>query len=128
MPLAYSPDGTKLATGSTDARNAEHTVKLWDVETGQNLTTLRGHRDALITIAYSRDGTLLASGSKDKTIKIWAVETEQNIATLQGHGKSVNSVGVFAGWDKTGFGVKRHVNSAVGDPNRQSTLHTRRGE
>ena len=90
--IAYSPDGTKLATGSANARNAEHTIKLWDVETGQNLTTLQGHTDLVTTVAYSRDSTLLASGSKDKTVKLWAVSTGENIATLQGHEKLIFSV------------------------------------
>ena len=90
--FAYSPDGTRLVTGSGDARNGEHTVKLWDIETGKSLTTLRGHTDVVITVAYSQDGTLLASGSKDKTVKLWEVSTGENIATLQGHKKMVFSV------------------------------------
>ena len=85
--FAYSPDGMRLATGTADARNAEHTVKLWDAETGDNITTLQGHTDLVTTISYSRDGALLASGSKDKTVKVWSVETGKNIATLQGHEK-----------------------------------------
>ena len=72
--------------------STEHTVKLWAVSTGENLITLRGHTGFVTTVAYSRDGTLLASGSEDKTIKLWAVETGQNLATLQGHGKTINSV------------------------------------
>ena len=90
--FAYSPDGMRLATGTADARNAEHTVKLWDAETGDNITTLQGHTDLVTTIAYSRDGALLASGSKDKTVKLWEVSTGENIATLQGHEKTVFSV------------------------------------
>ena len=90
--FAYSPDGMRLATGTADARNAEHAVKLWDAETGDNITTLQGHTDLVTTIAYSRDGALLASGSKDKTVKVWSVETGKNIATLQGHEKRVFSI------------------------------------
>ena len=82
----------ELATGSANARNAEHTVKLWDIETGQNLTTLQEHTDSVTTIAYSRDGRILASGSKDKTVKLWDVSTGENIATLQGHEKRIFSI------------------------------------
>ena len=90
--VAFSPDGTKLATGSVETKNAEHTIKLWEVATGQNLITLRGHTDVVTTVAYSQDGTLLASGSKDKTVRLWAVSTGENIATLQGHEKMVFSI------------------------------------
>ena len=90
--IAYSPAGTRIATGSADARNAEHTVKLWDVETEENIATLQGHTDLVTTIAYSRDGTLLASGSQDKTVKLWAVSTGEIIATLQGHEKRIFSI------------------------------------
>ena len=90
--LTYLPEGARLATGSVDARDAKHTLKLWEVETGKNIATLQGHTDGVATVACSRNGTLLASGSKDKTVRLWEVETEKNIATLQGHGKMVSSV------------------------------------
>ena len=102
--IAYSLDGTILATGSANARNAEHTIKLWDIETGQNLTTLQGHTDSVTTIAYSRDGRILASGSKDKTVKLWDVSTGENIATLHGHEKMVFSIALSPNGTKLASG------------------------
>ena len=85
--MSFSPDGTTLASGSRDK-----TVKLWDVETKQNIATLVGHTYWVKSVSFSPDGTTLASGSRDKTVKLWDVETKQNIATLVGHTYWVRSV------------------------------------
>ena len=84
--VSFSSDGTTLASGSGDG-----TVKLWDVATGRNITTLDGHTDRVSSVSFSLDGTTLASGSWDKTVKLWDVATLQNIATLP-HTGSVYSV------------------------------------
>ena len=67
--VAYSPDGTKIISGSMDK-----TIKIWDANTGQCLKTLNGHSHYVNSVAYSPDGTKIISGSSDKTIKIWGVE------------------------------------------------------
>ena len=76
----------------TLARCALVCVEWWKVarETpGYTRATLTGHTDAVISVAWSTDGTL-ASGSGDKTIKLWKSET--NTATLTGHTACVSSV------------------------------------
>ena len=57
--VTFSPDGTRLASGSSDA-----TIRLWDVETREELATLRGHEDYVTSVAFSPDGARLASGSE----------------------------------------------------------------
>ena len=54
--VAFSPDGTTLASGSTDS-----TIKFWDVASGKERATFRGHRHHVIAVAYSPDGKTLAS-------------------------------------------------------------------
>lgn len=43
---------------------------------------LRGHTDAITALAFSPDGTLVASGSRDKTVRVWSLETGAVIATI----------------------------------------------
>jgi WD40 repeat protein len=51
-----------------------------------------GHADYVNSVAFSPDGTLLASGSDDKTIKLWRVSDGSLVRTLTGHTYWVNSV------------------------------------
>ena len=69
LSVSYSPDGTKIISGSGD-----ETVKIWDANTGECLKTLKGHLDIIWSVAYSPDSTKIISGSDDETIKIWGEE------------------------------------------------------
>ena len=85
--VAYSPDGTKIISGSGDK-----TIKIWDANIGQCLKTLEGHSDHVYSVAFSPDGTKIISGSNDTTIKIWNANTGQCLKTFEGHSDYVSSV------------------------------------
>jgi len=72
--VSYSPDGTRIASGSFDK-----TVKIWDELTGELKQTLNGHTDRVFSVSYSPDGTRIASGSGDKTVKIWVDTSIQEV-------------------------------------------------
>ena len=75
--MAFSPDGTLLATASDD-----HTARIWDTATGTTRTTLHGHTGRVPGVAFSPDGTLLATASDDGTARIWDTATGATLATL----------------------------------------------
>src|SRR6266436_2881013 len=80
LQLAWSPGGEVLASGSY-----EHTVRLWDPQTGKHLRTLDGHAGDIESLAWSPDGRILASGSYDRTIRLWNPRTGHTVQILRGH-------------------------------------------
>lgn len=71
-------DDNILATGSYDA-----TIKIWDIETGEELRTLRGHTSGIRALQF--DDTKLISGSLDRTLRVWNWRTGECMSTYQGH-------------------------------------------
>ena len=92
--VAYSPDGTKIVSGSIEILDYGYLViiKIWDANTGECLKTLEGHSYWVNSVSYSPDGKRIVSCSKDKTIKIWDANTGACLLTLAGHSGSVESV------------------------------------
>ena len=80
LAVAFSPDGTRLASGSTDT-----TVRLWDTIGDGDGMTLQKHTGPTNVLAFSPDGKMLASGSTDKTVQLWDTTTGKPLATLTGH-------------------------------------------
>jgi WD40 repeat protein/beta-lactamase regulating signal transducer with metallopeptidase domain len=80
LALAYSPNGSTLATAGDDG-----VVELRDVASGEVIGRLEGHRDAVSCLAFSPDGKTLATGSYDQTLKLWDLASRRARATLTGH-------------------------------------------
>ncbi len=85
--MAFSPDGQRLASASGDG-----TLKIWDVASGQQLSTLKGHTSVVYGVVFSPDGQTLASASMDKTVKFWEADSGQELRSLKGHSNAVHSV------------------------------------
>ncbi len=69
--LAFSPSGQYLISGSWWAGTEKVSIRLWDITTCENIHTFWGHPTDIQDLAFSPDGTLLASGSYDGTILLW---------------------------------------------------------
>jgi eukaryotic-like serine/threonine-protein kinase len=75
---AFSADGRTLAAGYED-----HTVRLWDVATGQLKKTLDGHASIVWSVSFCADGKTLASASYDHTVRFWDLATGEPKSTLR---------------------------------------------
>jgi WD40 repeat protein/transcriptional regulator with XRE-family HTH domain len=87
LAVAFSPDSRTVLTGSTD-----HTLKLWEVETGNCLHTFVGHTDGVRSVTFSPDGKTIASGSIDRTIKLWQMDSGDCWQTLIGHQRMIQAL------------------------------------
>ncbi len=81
--LAFSPDGKFLVAGFGD-RGSHFTsnlvdLKVWDVANLREHTRLNGHNNTCVSISFSADGSLLASGSHDGTARIWDAATWRSV-------------------------------------------------
>jgi WD40 repeat protein len=85
--VAYSPDGTRVATASSDK-----TAKVWDATNGHLLLTLSGHSARINGIAFSPDGKQLATASDDGAVHLWDASNGRDLMTLSGNSGPVNGV------------------------------------
>jgi WD40 repeat protein len=120
--LAYSPDGVLLAYGVDKA------VKVADASTGRTVRVLAGHTQEVISVAWSPDGSRLATASEDKTARAWDPATGQSITTFTGHDSwlqglawSPDSTRIATG---SGDNTARIWDAATGQPITTLTGHT----
>jgi WD40 repeat protein len=68
--VAYSPNGKSIAM------RLSNTIRIWDANTSVAAHPIsKGHRATINSVAFSRDGLLIVSGSRDQTVRIWDVLT-----------------------------------------------------
>jgi WD40 repeat protein len=90
VALAYSADGKRFAAGGSDS------IALWNVSDGVETARLKSRSGDISGLAFSPDGTRLASSSKDWPILLWDVASQRVSAALNGHTAAVNSVSYSA--------------------------------
>jgi WD40 repeat protein len=76
--LAFAPDGKHLA-GAID----DQTVRIWEVPSLKQSSTLTGHATTVKEVAYSPNGQTLASGSQDGEVRLWDTGTGQTRTVLK---------------------------------------------
>jgi serine/threonine protein kinase len=64
--VAWSPDGSRIASGSAD-----NTVQVWNAADGSHIYTYRRHIGSVTAVAWSPDGSRIASGGYDVSVHVW---------------------------------------------------------
>jgi WD40 repeat protein len=82
-----SPDARLALTGGDDG-----TARLWDVATGEQIRSFKGHASRVNSVAFSPDGRSVLTGSYDNTARLWDVASGRELRTFTGHSNCVLSV------------------------------------
>jgi WD40 repeat protein len=73
--VAYSPDGSRIASASWDG-----TARIWDARLGAEVLCLRGHQKEVWGVAFAPDSGRVASGSEDGTVRVWETAGGRELA------------------------------------------------
>ena len=91
--LAFSPDGTRILSGSRDKLAA-----LWDVATGKALAYYRGHAGPITQVVYRTDGRQVATASEDGTARLWPVDIFAAVERLRPRELTAEGAAGVMGW------------------------------
>ncbi|KAH7020305.1 hypothetical protein EDB80DRAFT_702789 [Ilyonectria destructans] len=104
LAVDFPVDGQNLAVG---CKNGD--IGLWDVDSGVQMQTLRGHNRRVRDVAFSPDGKLLASASDDEPVKMWDFKKGECIRTIRGYEYSVTSLSFSADCRQLALGGSDHT-------------------
>jgi WD40 repeat protein len=83
---SFSPDGSKIITGSNDGR-----IRIWNAGTGVLEKVINAHQSIVIGLRYNAAGTKIISTSADSLVKIWDAVTGKLVTRLTGHNAAIIS-------------------------------------
>jgi WD40 repeat protein len=102
LSLAFSPDSSRLISGSAD-----FTSIIWNVREGKPLHRLQGHTGNIEAVGFTPDGARVVTGAFDSDLRLWRLADGAEIARMTGHGGKVRSLaftkdGTVASGDSAG--------------------------
>jgi WD40 repeat protein len=86
--IMFSPDGTSLASAHTYERG----IRIWDISSGRMLQTFAGHHLGTNSLAFSPDGSVLATGGGDGVVRLWNVATGDLLSAMDAQSIGLLSV------------------------------------
>jgi WD40 repeat protein len=114
--IAWSPDGTRIALGGgpifcdedPEVDSSLYAISILDANTGQQVNSFDGHVCAVNSVAWSPDGTRLASAGDDGTAIVWDTLTGQRVSALQdSYGRGVRVTGLA--WSPDGQSLAHFI-------------------
>lgn len=109
--LEFTPDGQMIITASgfddRAARHTDYTARLWDISTGTEQRTFRGHEGYIQDVAVSPDGNWMVTASMDSTARTWDIATGRARISLNdpqpgaGHQAAINTVAISTDREQT---------------------------
>ncbi|KAJ3168523.1 Transducin (beta)-like 3 [Geranomyces variabilis] len=92
--FAAKPDGKHLVSASQSLL-----LKLWDLETGDEVRTWKAHEAPVVAMDFDSTSTLVATGSADSTVKVWDADGGFCTHNFKGHSGIVSAVKFHPGSD-----------------------------
>jgi WD40 repeat protein len=110
--VAFSPDGTRVATASHDLKSDDSTVHLWDAATGRPLAAPIRQANRVAALAFSPDGRVLATGDYGKNVRLWDLTTGEPLGKPLPHKGRVFRVTFSPDGQKLAVGTIEPANEA----------------
>lgn len=92
--IAFSPDSRRLITNHRSLSRPALTqeIQLWDVQTGERVDGFRAHSNAVESILFSPDGSLIATAGIEGEVQLWAAEVGSEFPTVKLKGEAARSI------------------------------------
>ncbi|MCY2936573.1 MAG: protein kinase [Planctomycetota bacterium] len=116
--VAFSPDGQEILSGSggtlgNDGKpivGDDNTIRLWNVESGDEIRVFENNTEPILSVEFSSDGKEVLSGGDDDNIKFWDRNSGKQIHSILGHWDDVHCV-IFV--PKSHFALSGSENGAI---------------
>ncbi|KAJ1922302.1 Transcription initiation factor TFIID subunit 5 [Mycoemilia scoparia] len=141
--VAISPDGRIMASAGKNKKHQtcdrdENIVCVWDLGSGKCMSEFSGHTDNIYSLSFSQEGSLLLSGSADKTVRAWDVKRSEETSVhpiisqrqlLGGSNKSENDSDKDADKDKMDIEPSsENQNGSGGEKNNETSSKVKNGK
>ena len=109
LAIAFSPDSSRLAVGGGNPYDRVGLLEVLDAATGQPVTSFKGPRGAVFTLAFSPDAKALATAGNDFMVRFWDFTNGTQVRAISGHTDAIWSLAfdpagkqlATGSWDKT---------------------------